>query len=128
MMSSKLKYLYTVVYDDGSTYTQNKDDISIKDPSKSCYSDLRLDDIATFTLTNGFHTYSINMIDGGFSIDGSVPFYMNTEPLKDYQLVYFRRVNMVISEDVRSMQTNYIMGYTANNYADTKVIHTIVLR
>ncbi len=86
----KLKYLFQVTYKNGDIYQQNKEDISITDPLKSCYFDINQDEIKSFFLYNEEHTYSVNLEDGHFEIDG-MPFLMHEENLKDYRLIFFRQ-------------------------------------
>lgn len=88
-----MKYLFQVTYKDGTVYLQNKEDASVTYPGsgKSCYSDLKIDEIKSFFVFNEEHTYSVNLEDGHFEVDG-VPFLMHTDPeLTDYRLVYYRQ-------------------------------------
>ena len=98
-----LKYTFKALYKDGTTYNQNKEDISVSDPKKSCFFDLQQDRIRSFFVYNDEHTYSVNLEDGHFEVDG-VPFCMHTDhvknfpggrqlamPLKDFRLIFFRQ-------------------------------------
>jgi|SRR5665213_344168 len=86
-----LKYLFTAVYKDGTTYVQTPDDRSVIEPDKrSCFFDVKQDDVETFTLTGDGHSYLVDLRDGHFEIDG-VPFQMHEEHLSDFRLVFFRR-------------------------------------
>lgn len=85
-----LKYLFTVTYKDGSTYEQNSEDRSITEPEKrSCFFDVHQDDVATFTLKGDGHSYTVDLRDGHFEVDG-VPFAMHEEKLSNFRLVFFR--------------------------------------
>jgi len=86
-----LKYLFTVAYKDGSTYKQNPEDRSATEPEKrSCFFDVRQDDVARFELNGEGHGYAVDMTDGHFEIDG-VPFRMHEEELSGFRLIFFRQ-------------------------------------
>jgi hypothetical protein len=127
-MKSKLKYLYRAVYLDNTIYDQNVDDVSVKDNNKSCYFDLNLDKIKFFTLSDGIHSYTLDLTDGGFSINGSPKIYLNTDQLSGFKLIHYRRVTMQISNDHRVMTINYVLGYTATNVDGETVTNQIIIR
>lgn len=98
-----VKYIFQADYKDGTHYTSTQEDISVQDPLKSCYYDVKQDELVRFFLFNDEHTYSVNLEDGHFEIDG-VPFVMHEEhmhslpngrkieiPLKDFRLIFFRQ-------------------------------------
>lgn len=86
-----MKYLFTVKYKDGSFYHQNAEDRSATEPDKrSCFFDVKQDEVATFTLEGEGHTYSVNLIDGHFEVNG-VPFAMHEEALSGFRLIFFRQ-------------------------------------
>ena len=126
MMNHKLKYLFRAVYKDGSTYCQNMDDASIYTSGRSCYNDLRLDEIATFTLSDGITNYTLDLSNGVFSINSS-SFYLNANPLTDFKLVYFRRVTITMGNEMEKTEVKYVMGYTARDADSNPVTHTIVV-
>src|ERR1035437_3521370 len=126
MNNFNLKYLYRVVYKDGTLYDQNVKDTSVNHSNKSCWSDITLDDIRYFTLSDGIHSYTLDLKDGGFSINGSAKFYLHDEPLTDIKIIHFRRVTMSIVDDHRSMDVLYILGYEAHKLDGTKLSKFIV--
>jgi hypothetical protein len=86
-----LKYLFTVDYRDGTSYSQNEQDVSVIEPEKrSCFFDVRKEDIKKFSLVGDGHTYSVDLDDGHFEIDG-IPFRMHDEELKDFRIIFFRK-------------------------------------
>ena len=87
-----MKYKFQVTYKDGSVYLQNDDDISVTDPKRSCFYDVKQEEVKSFFLFNDEHTFSVNLEDGHFELDG-VPFLMHEENdlLKDFRLVFWRR-------------------------------------
>ena len=90
--SPLLKYIFQVTYKDGSVYQANQEDISVSDPARSCFYDVKIDEVKSFFIFNDEHTYSVNLEDGHFEVDG-VPFFMhdlNTN-LTGFKLVFFRR-------------------------------------
>lgn len=87
-----MKYLFKVLYNNGDVYEQNEDDVSVTDPKKSCYFDVKQDQVKAFALCGKGHTYLVDLKDGHFEIDG-IPFVMHEENdlLKDFRLIYWRR-------------------------------------
>lgn len=83
-----MKYLFKVEYKDGTIFTQNEDDVSLVDPKRSAFFDIK-DNIKRFSLI-GEHIYTVDLTDGHFEIDG-IDFKMHEEELKDFKLIYFRR-------------------------------------
>ena len=129
MTKHKLTYLYRVVYLDGSAYEQNIEDTSITDSNKSCYSDIRLNDVHLFTLSNGTtSSYTLDLLDGGISINRADKIYLSSEELHNFKLVYFRRVTMELSGESRFMSVSYILGYSAIDNQGQEVINTITIR
>ena len=110
-----LKYLYTVTYLDGSEYQQNPEDKSVSDEKRSCFFDIDQDKVALFTLKGDGHEYSVNLVDGVFSVDG-VPFQMHEEELYGFRLIFWRNhthsfnVGAEKSEET-SHETVYRMGW-----------------
>lgn len=90
-----LKYLFQATYKDGSHYLQNPEDTSVTRPEHECkssFTDVRVDDVKVFFISNEEHTYSVNLEDGHFEIDG-LPFYQHEdEHLHDFKLIYKRNV------------------------------------
>lgn len=90
-MKPELKYLFQATYKDGSTYTQNPEDVSVSDPLKSCFFDIKQDELRSFFVFNDDHTYSVNLEDGHFEVDG-VPFFMHEDrSLTDFRLIFWRQ-------------------------------------
>lgn len=114
-----LKYLFTAEYDDGSTYEQNAEDVSVKEPEKrSCFFDIDQERVVRFTLKGEGHTYTVDLTDGHFEVNG-VPFKMHEEDhLDDYRLIFWRRhrhsfnVGAEKNEEL-SHETVYRVGWQA---------------
>jgi hypothetical protein len=128
MTKYKLKYLYRVIYKDGTHYDQNPDDISVVNNDKSCYSDVKVNDVNYFLLSDGINSWMLDMSDGGFSVNGGPTFYLTTEDLKDVKLLHYRRVVINIEEDNRATTVKYILGYTAKTSQGADVSHSIVIK
>ena len=127
MTKCNLKYLYRAVYRDGSVYDQNVEDLSVLNNGKTCYTDLKLEQIRYFTLSNGIHSYTLDLDDGGFSVNGSDKLYMNEAPIHNIKLMHFRRITLTITGDVRAYKTNFILGYEALDGNEKPVNHKIIL-
>ena len=113
-----LKYLFTAEYKDGTSYLQNKEDISILEPDKrSCFFDVKQSEVKRFWLEGEGHKYLVDLIDGHFEIDG-VPFKLHDENLKDFRLIFFRRHRHQFNRETReelSHETTYRLGWQTNN-------------
>jgi hypothetical protein len=101
-----LKYLFTAMYEDGSTIEQTLDDRSTIDPEKRSqfYDVLQMEEqkpLVAFALKGDGHEYGVDLRDGHFEIDG-VSFRMHEEDeLAGFRLVFYRRHthDFVISKD-----------------------------
>lgn len=114
-----LKYYFTVLYHNDTTFEQNKDDVStIVRPGKgSAFTDVKVDEVATFTLQGEGHTYGVSLIDGHFEVDG-VPFFMHevggidNEVMKDFRLIYYRQHRHGLHQNQEiSHETVYRFGW-----------------
>lgn len=128
MSRNNLKYLYRVMYKNGSIYDQNIEDVSVNDPTRSCYSDIKLDDIHYFTLSNGLDSYTLDLNDGGFSVNGSSKIYLHWEPLSNLKLLHYRRIVLSIAEDAKSYTVNFILGYEAETETQERVSKYIIIK
>ena len=127
-MKFNLKYLYRVVYKDGSVYNQNIEDRSVTEPDKSCFADVKLDQVRYFGLSSGFNSYILDLDDGSFNINGSDKFYLSTEQLTDFKLVHYRQVTLELTTEARLASINFILGYEARNSAGELVEKHIIIK
>lgn len=111
-----LKYLFTAIYKDGTRYTQNEQDISIKNKERSCFFDVEQDKLAKFMLSGERHTYAVNLVTGNFEIDGN-SFGVFESTLKKYRVIFWRQhthsINMVDKTEVHKIR--YCIGWQAND-------------
>lgn len=116
---NKLKYQFQVTYKDGSVYHQNAEDVSITDPKRSCFYDIKQDEVKAFFLVGEEHTYAVDLEDGHFEVDG-IPFLMHEEndQLKDFRLIFFRRhthsINMTTGAESGHLEV-YRFGWQTND-------------
>jgi len=128
-----LKYLFTAVYKDGTTYQQTQEDKSIFHEHGSCYTDHKQDELIAFALTGDGHEYLVDLRDGHFEID-MVPFSMHKPhieknedgsqtayPLKDFRLIFFRNHthNINVGKDSNeelSHEVSYSFGWQATEH------------
>lgn len=119
MSNTILKYQFQATYKDGTVYIQNKEDKSVTEPEiRSCYFDVKVDEVKSFFIFNEEHTYSVNLEDGHFEVDG-LPFLMHTDPeLVNYRLVYYRQhthsFNQESSEEL-SHDIVFCLGWQATD-------------
>lgn len=126
-----LKYLFKVEYTDGTTFKQNKEDVSSVDNAKSAFYDVLQSEkeIKTFTLTRFLERYSVNLETGEFSINGTnlvvedgktIPLIENHSKLK---LIFYRQhkqpmnigykidTGKITSIDAGKDQITYFIGW-----------------
>jgi hypothetical protein len=91
------KYLFVAQYKDGEQYEQGAGDQSLQDETKNAFYDILyspikpLADLIKFSLIGEGHSYTVDLTDGHFEIDG-VPFFQHDEKhLVDFRLIFFRR-------------------------------------
>lgn len=102
-----LTYFFEAEYEDGSIYTQNKDDASVKFPpirdengdlqGKSCFTDV-LDDIkhkklVKFSLIGKGNRITVNLANGLFTINGLQVLLESIKLpiLPEFEIVYYRQ-------------------------------------
>ena len=85
-----LKYLFKVEYLDGTIYEQNPEDISISDTKRSCFYDVKQEEVKKFYLIGNGNTFCIDLTDGHFEVN-KVHFKFHEEELKDFRLIFWRR-------------------------------------
>ena len=103
-------------FKDGSSYAENSEDKSIKDDTKSCFYDIDVEEVSRFNLSGEGHTYTIDLNDGHFEIDG-LRFQMHEEiDLKDFRLIFFRRHTHSFSTDYEELAHDIVFrfGWQAN--------------
>jgi hypothetical protein len=94
-----LKYIFSVLFDDGTTYEQNPQDISLIDAQRSCYFDIQRmveegKRVVQFVLNgqdDAGHIYAIDLVTGEFVVNQArFKFHEGTitEPMR---LIFFRR-------------------------------------
>ena len=127
-------HLFIAEYKDGKQYEQGDLDQSLQDENKNAFYDIfykpikPLEDLIRFSLSGNDHTYTVDLRDGHFEIDG-VPFKQHEEDfLIDFRLIYFRRhlVHTVIGGEKHGQQTRefeYHLGwqttFKGKNYKQT---------
>lgn len=118
-----LKYLFTAVYRDGTTYKQNWQDVSVIDPTKrSCFFDVKQDNVKEFILKSDEDIFSVNLDDGHFEVNG-IPFFMHDSGLglKDFRLIFYRQhehkfnINGNGTKEQLSHDISYCIGWQTND-------------
>jgi hypothetical protein len=125
-----MKYLFTAHFENGPSYFQNFNDESLVNPQKSCYFDIEQriaagEKLWKFDLVGAVfdnHTYSVNLIDGHFEVDGAPFTILNDaarrehQELRDFRLIYFRRVlmNFVATQEIQK-EVAFHLGWQAND-------------
>src|SRR5918912_87361 len=95
-----LKYLFTVEYLDGTTFQQNPEDVSFQDPQRSAFYDVDVDKVKRFSLSDGADTYSVDLTDGHFEVNGK-KLWMHDMYIDKFRLIFFRRHKHFINQEVK---------------------------
>lgn len=90
----KLKYLFKVVFVDGSEYKQTAEDVSAIDITKSCFYDVVNSGkkIKTFEIGNFWKRFKVDLTDGHFEINGETV-WLSENPLPIEKELFFQRQN-----------------------------------
>lgn len=113
-------YLFFVAtFADGTQILQNAEDRGSVE-GRNCFYDVlqkQLDSpLVCFVLAGeGYPTFGVDLRDGHFEVNG-VPFFQHSEPLKDFELRYFRNVSQhrTMSRDgatTDSVELGYEIGW-----------------
>lgn len=114
-----LKYLFIVEYKDGSIYEQNINDISVTDNKRSCFFDVKQDNVNKFHLIGEKNFFAVDLSDGHFEVN-NVSFFMHDQglSLKDFRLIFYRQhehsFNMGSKQEL-SHEINYCIGWQTND-------------
>ena len=113
-----LKYYFTVLYKDGTKYEQNKQDVSLTDSKRSCFFDVKQDEVLEFMLSDETKDVIVDLEDGSFYIN-DIKFFMHDqgEGLKDFRLIFYRQhehdFNLGMEEVAHRIK--YCMGWQTND-------------
>jgi len=114
---SKLKYLFTAEYKDDTRYEQNSGDVSISDSKRSCFFDIKQDELKKFSLHGEGNVFSVDLEDGHFEVN-EIPFYLEEHiEGRKYRIVFWREhthtLNPVIKEETHKIV--YLLGWQTND-------------
>ena len=127
----KLKYLFAVQYNNGNTYTQNEQDVSVKDPGRSCFFDVDVPNVHLFFLKNPEGAYCVDLHTGYFKANESGWFKIHKEEgLTNFRLIYFRRVTTLFDQadgNELSKSIEFHIGWQANTPDGKNVQYTLAL-
>jgi hypothetical protein len=111
-----LKYLFAGWYKDGRAFAQNKEDVSVTDPKRSSFYDVKVDEVETFGIGAGDFHVSVDLETGRFFTESGqrvVGFYVGLPGPKPYKLIFWRQHthNFNIGLDELSHEVKYKLGY-----------------
>lgn len=121
-VNKPLKYLFTAVYKDGSTYVQPEDDVSRlhkgdKDFTPSSFRDIDHDKLIHFMLTDGTDLYGVDLRTGAFWVNGK-ELSLHEQNFDPYahklRLIYFREVRKEFDINMEEKDTyvnRYVFGW-----------------
>ena len=113
---TRLKYLFTSEYSDGTFFKQNEEDVSMNDPKRSSYFDVDQNRLVGFCLSGEGSLFGVDLRDGHFEING-VPFFVHDVELTDFKLIFFRKHRHTVTlggEDVSHL-ISYRLGWSATD-------------
>lgn len=138
----ELKYLYTILFDDNSSYQQSNDDVSIFKEKGSAFSDVCFlskpecisessgngigdKKLSMFILHGNNNTYAVSLEDGHFEVNGA-PFHFNVIGKSgNYKLYYNRRHTHVYNQTEQKEISHdyiYVFGWQCNAIQNGKEI------
>lgn len=108
-----LKYLFHALYQDGTIFSQNPEDVSATNAEKSAFYDVVQDQVVRFCLEGEGHTAIVDLSDGHFEID-DVVFTIEPVPADTkLRLIFVRRhlhrFNVEMEELAHEM--TYVLGW-----------------
>lgn len=113
-----LEFLFVAELYNGEIYKQTPLDVSLTDPKRSAFYDIKDKKIKRFTLIGRGHIFTVDLTNGNIEVDGNV-MYSKPPPQKtDLRLIYYRQVQqrLVIGEDGKGRQDpiiRYFIGWQA---------------
>ena len=113
---SKLKYLFTAEYKDGTIYKQNPEDVSISDKKRSCFFDVKQEELRKFSLCGQGNIFSVNLEDGHFEIN-NVPFFLEEHiEGREYRIIFWREHTHTLNPATReeTHKIVYLLGWQTN--------------
>lgn len=117
-----LKYLFTCSFEDGQIYTQNPEDISLLDPSRSCFYDVlkeqETNKIQLFCLADGENDYTVDLRDGSFLVNGVKLFLHELEMgYFNRRIIYYRRRTISFSTGMEEKESStlFVLGWQGND-------------
>ena len=111
-----LDYLFTAIYEDGTTFVQNADDVSTKDPNRSSFYDIDQERLIAFALQDQENAIAVDLRDGSFQINGFT-FHAYDGAVKNRRLIYFRRHKHAMNVDSGQADhtVSYFIGWQGND-------------
>ena len=113
-----LKFLFVVEYKDGTTYEQTQEDVSLADEKRSCFFDVKQDEVLRFYLASSKDVFCVDLSDGHFEVN-KVPFFMHDSggELKDFRLIFYRQHTHKFNMERQELahEVNYCMGWQTND-------------
>lgn len=125
-----MKYKFKAIYKDGTEYLQNDQDISISNPQKSCFFDLKKEEIKLFFLTNPQNNsyISINLETLEFNVNGNNFFLHDvSKKISNVRLIYFRRNKVVFGPNSQVQSVTFNIGWQGNDETGQNIQKIITL-
>ena len=114
-----LSYLFEAETVTGQIIKQTPEDVSTTEPTKSAFYDVLQHKIKRFSLIGNGKTYTVDLTDGHYEINGEMV-YPKTPPGRPiYDLIYYRQVQQRInvgpnSETALTPLVRYFIGWQTN--------------
>ena len=114
-----LKYLFTAEYEDGTSFSQTEEDVSVVEKTRSAFYDVLNSGktVTRFSIEGEGHVYCVDLTTGGFTRDGE-PIAGEGDPLPDgdpeLRLIYYRQHRHQFNRTTReelSHDVTYVIGW-----------------
>jgi hypothetical protein len=119
-----LKYLFRVIYKDGTEFQQTQEDVSKNVPGGSAFSDVNQDKVKKFILegASGLDNSIGVDLNEGYFWNGNI-FYVGEPGPKPYKLIFYRQHthNFNIDREELSHIIKYCIGYVDAKGVDHKI-------
>ncbi len=118
-----MKYLFTAILQDGTTFTQDQNDVSTHTPDKNAFYDViqRLKEVRAFGLINTEtqDEYMVDFADGHFEVNG-IPMFLHNEVIMEPKLIFFKR-NTISPATGEAYPVGYNFGFEAKTLNGQKI-------
>ena len=101
-------FMWIAHYNDGTELKQ------FSEGREMLFKDIELDKLKTFEIRKGDQSYTVNLEDGSFDINGQRLMFENFGTQNDFQLIYYVRVKRNIGPHLPPIERQICFGWKTN--------------